>query len=287
MQEFELSRNITIGQFIPGGSVIHRLDPRTKIIAIVILAAAFAATRSILGILLLIGVILLLLQLAEIPIPFALSGLLPSLSVLVFLFMVQLFYQGWREPAGKIYFEWGWLRFTRYSVHLIILAALRLTGYLFLLSLLTLTTTASNLTHGLEILASPLRRIGAPVRELSMMYMIALRFVPILAEELERIMKAQASRGGPVGEQSFWRPDRTVRARIPLIVPLFLSALRRAEELVLAMDARCFIGSAARTKYVQLHTTILDPIAILVSLVTYVVIWRFPWPPLHQWLPGL
>jgi energy-coupling factor transport system permease protein len=285
--EFEFARNITIGQYIPGASVIHRLDPRAKIIATVILAAAFAATRSVIGTLLLIGAILLLVRLAGIPIGYALRGLLPSLSFLIFLLLVQLLYQGWREPAGRVYFEWGWLRFTRFSVHLVVLAALRFSGYLILLSLLTLTTTAGNLTHGLEILASPLRYVGLPVRELSIMYMIALRFVPTLASDLERIAKAQASRGGGIGQQNFWRPDLAARARLPLIVPLFLSALQRAEDLVLAMEARGFVSGARRTKFVQLRLTALDPVAVLGSLCIYFSLRQFPWPPLHQLLAGL
>ncbi len=285
--EFELARNVTIGQYIPGASFIHRLDPRTKIIVSIILAAAFAATRSLLAILLLVGVILLLVRLAGIPILYALRGLLPSLGFLIFLLLVQLLYQGWREPAGRVYFEWGWLRLTRYSVHLVVLAALRFSGYLILLSLLTLTTTAGNLTHGLELLASPLRYIGVPVRELSIMYMIALRFVPTLAADLEQIMKAQASRGGGMGQRNFWRPDLAARARLPLIVPLFLSALQRAEDLVLAMEARGFVGGAQRTKFVQLRFTALDPVVLLGSLGFYFSLRQFPWPPLHLWLPGL
>lgn len=285
--EFEFARNITIGQYIPGASAIHQLDPRTKIIVTIILAAAFAATRSLVGTLFLVTVILLLIRLAGIPIPYALRGLLPSLGFLVFLLLVQLLYQGWREPAGRVYFEWGWLRLTRYSVHLVVLAALRFSGYLILLSLLTLTTTAGNLTHGLELLASPLRYIGMPVRELSIMYMMALRFVPTLAADLEQIMKAQASRGGGLGQRNFWRPDLAARARLPLIVPLFLSALQRAEDLVLAMEARGFVSGAQRTKFVLLRFSALDPVALLGSLCIYFSLRQFPWPPLHQWLPGL
>jgi energy-coupling factor transport system permease protein len=275
--DFELARNIAIGQYIPGHSVIHRLDPRTKIIVTIVLAAAFSATRSLLANVFLVGLILLLVRMAEIPILFALRGLLPSLGVLLFAFTVQLFYQGWHEPAGQIYFEWGWVRITQYSVHLILLAGVRLTGYLFLLSLITLTTTASNLMHGFEWLVSPLRRIGVPVRELAVMYMIALRFVPTLAEELEQIMKAQASRCGPIGEQNFWRPDRTLRTRLPLIVPLFLNALRRAEELVVAMEARGFTSGARRTKYVQFHLTQLDLVAVLGGIVVYTMMRSMSW----------
>jgi energy-coupling factor transport system permease protein len=287
MQEFELLRNVTIGQYVPGASVVHRLDPRTKLVITVILAAAFAATRSLIGNLVIVTVILLLVRLADLPLRFVLRGLLPSLGALTLLFLFQLLYQGWREPAGQVYIEWGWLRITRVSLQFVILATVRFAGYLILLSLLTLTTTAGNLTHGLERLASPLRRIGVPVRELSIMYMIALRFVPTLAEELEQIMKAQASRCGQIGRVRFWRPDLAARARLPLIVPLFLSALRRAEDLVLAMEARGFVSGARRTSYVQLQFTLADPVAVASMAGVYMAIARLPWPPLHRLIPGL
>ncbi len=287
MNEFELLRNITIGQYIPGRSIIHQLDPRFKILSMIVLAAAFSATRSLVANLFILGFILLLAKLSGISPSYALRGILPTLGFLILLFIIQLFYQGWHEPAGTVYFEWWYIRFTRYSVHLISLSALRFVSYIVLLSLLTLTTTSSYLMHAIEIMLSPLKRFGVPVHEFALMNMIAFRFIPTLAEELERIMKAQASRGADLGRPSLWRPDRAARQRIPLIVPLFINALRRADELVMAMEARGYMGGNQRSKFVQLHAGAPDWIALLCAFVVYLTIRMLPWPPIHQIIPFL
>lgn len=285
--EFELLRNITIGQYIPGDSFIHNLDPRAKLIGVGILAATLSASRSIIAVLCAFALILFLVKLSDISPRYALRIVLPSLGFLSMLFVFQLLYTGWRNLEGVVYIEWGWIRITRYSVHLIILSAIRFVSYLVLISLLTLTTTSSNLMHAIEILLSPFKKIGLPVHEFALMNMIAFRFVPTLAGELEQIRKAQASRGADVGRQPWWRPDKVARARIPLIVPLFINALRRAEDLVLAMEARGYIAGGKRSKFVYLQGTLSDLIAILCAIVVYLLIWLFPWPSIHQVLPFL
>lgn len=287
MNEFELLRNVTIGQYIPGESVIHRLDPRFKLLAMLVLAATFSATRSLIANLVMLGFVLLLCKLAGISPRYALRGILPTLGFLILLFVLQLFYQGWREPSGEVYFEWWYIRITRYSVHLISLSMLRFVSYIVLLSVLTLTTTSSYLMHAIEILLSPLKRLGLPVHEFALMNLIAFRFIPTLAEELERIMKAQASRGADVGRVSWLRPDRAARQRLPLIVPLFINALRRADELVMAMEARGYIGGSQRSKFVQLHAGMGDWVALLCAFMVYLTLRMLPWTPLHQLLSFL
>jgi energy-coupling factor transport system permease protein len=200
---------------------------------------------------------------------------------------LQLLFQGRAEPAYRVYFEWGWFRITRFSLQLISVGIMRIVGFIFLTSLFTLTSTITELTHGMELLLSPFRRFGVPAHELALINMIALRFVPILAEEMERIMKAQASRGGDIGRQRMWRPDRAARAYLPLIVPLFLSGFRRAEELVLAMEARCYISGRQRTKFVVLQASGRD-VAVVVGTLAFtlfVVVYR--WPALHELLAAL
>jgi energy-coupling factor transport system permease protein len=287
MQEFEFARNITIGQYLPTGSMVHHLDPRAKVVATVCLILLFSSTRSLIATGLGIGLMLLITRLSRIPITYVLRGLLPMLTLLIILFIVQLLFQGWAEPSGRIYFEWGFLRITRLSLHSIVLAALRVVAFLFVISLLTMTTTATHLTHGIEILLRPLRRVGVPVHELAMVNMIALRFVPTLAEELETIMKAQASRCGNVGVQPMWRPDLAARARLPLLVPLFLTALRRAEDLVLAMDARCYVGGARRTSYFELRASPLDGIVVAGAVLVLLIWWLAPWPPVRSFVSFL
>lgn len=278
--EFELLRNVTIGQYIPTNSVVHRLDPRSKILAAILLGMAISVAPNLVAQLVLVLVLFAITKVAGLQVRYVLRGLLPSLRVLMFLFIIQLLFQGWREPSGQIFVEWYWLRITEYSLRVVALGVLRVIEFFILVSLLTLTTPATQLTHGVEILLGPLRRIGVPVHEVALMNMIALRFIPTLAEELEQIMKAQASRGGPIGQVRWWRPDLMARARIPLIVPLFLTALRRSEELILAMEARNYVSGAKRTRFVCLGWTTADTVAILLMVCIYLLAWRIQWPAL-------
>lgn len=276
--EFELLRNVTIGQYIPRESIVHRLDPRAKLLSVIFLGMAISVTTRMVAQVLLVLVLFLITKLSGLQIRYVLRGLLPSLRVLIFLFIIQLLFQGWREPSGQIFIEWGWLRITEYSLWVVALGVLRIIEFFVLLSLLTLTTPATQLTQALEILLGPLKRIGVPVHEIALMNMIALRFIPTLAEELERIMKAQASRGGAVGRVPWWRPDRLARTRIPLIVPLFLTALRRSEELIVAMEARGYVSGAQRSRFVQFSWTIMDTVVLLLMFCIYLLAWKVPWP---------
>ncbi len=276
--EFELLRNVTIGQYIPLGSLVHRMDPRAKLLSALLLGMAISVTRSMAAQLLLVLLLFGIARMAGLQIRYVLRGLLPSLRVLIFLFIIQLFFQGWREPSGVILVQWGWLRITEYSLWVVTLGVLRIIEFFVLFSLLTLTTPATQLTQGVEILLGPLRRVGIPVHEIALMNLIALRFVPTLAEELERIMKAQASRGNRASQTRWWRPDQMARARIPLIVPLFLTALRRSEELIVAMEARGYAGGAMRSRFVQFSWTLMDTVVVLLMVFVYLLAWQLPWP---------
>lgn len=284
---FELTRNIAIGQYIPTDSVIHRLDPRTKLLATLFLMVAISTVDSLLA----MGMLLLLLVsitwLAKLPFGYILRGFLRSWPVLAFFLTLALFYIGWQEPAGKVYLEWSYLRVTRAALQQITLSVLRLLAFMFLVSLPSLTTTVTHLTHGIRVLLSPLRRVGVPAHDIALVFMIALRFVPTLAEEAERVMKAQASRGGEIGNLSWRRPLQIGRALLPLIVPLFVNAFRRAEELAIAMEARCFIPGAERTSYTVLNADLLDFVATLVMLALCLAAMFATWPALHDRLPFL
>ena len=167
------------------------------------------------------------------------------------------------------------------------LSLLRLLCFLFLVSLPSLTTSVTELTHGIRILLSPFRRIGVPAHDIALVFMIALRFVPTLAEETERVMKAQASRGGEIGNLDWRRPVQIGRALLPLIVPLFVNAFRRAEELAVAMEARCFMPGADRTSYTVLQGDVIDIFATLIILAICLVALIAPWPALHTLSPIL
>ena len=283
MLNFELLRNVTIGQYIPTGSSIHRLDPRAKILAAAFLVLAISFNTSILATLLFVGVVTGIAWLSRVPFSYIWRGLLLGLPVLALIFFMQLLFLGSVEPAGQVYFEWGWLRITRYSVHLIVVSLIRITGFIFLTSLVTMTATTTELTHGTERLLRPFRRWGLPSHELALILMISLRFVPTLAEETERIMKAQASRGADLGG-SYWRPDKTIRALLPLIVPLFLNAFRRAEDLVLAMEARGYVGGDNRTNYIELHARPTDYAVVAVAFILMLLMFWSPFPALRELL---
>lgn len=280
--EFELLRNVTVGQYIPTGSPIHRLDPRAKLVAAGCLVLAVAFSRSILQ----VGVTLLLIvgiaTLSRISFGYLSRSIRLALPILALIFILQILFRGWEEPAGQIYFQWGWIRITHYSVQLMALGILRVVGLLFLFSLLTMTSTITELTHGVERLLAPFRRFGVPSHELALINMIALRFVPTFAQEMEQIMKAQASRGADIGGRNFWRPDKAARAYLPLIVPLFISAFRRSEELVYAMEARCYIGGDGRTKFVTLHSRPVDYAVVLAAVLYLAASVLIPWPSLQS-----
>lgn len=285
MENFELLRNITIGQYLPTGSVVHRLDPRAKILAGLCLLLAVSLSNKVVPVVVLLVTIIAIALAARVPFGYLLRGLLLGLPVLALVFVLQLIFQGRTEPAYRVYFEWGYLRVTRYSLQLITVGILRVIGFIFLTSLITMTATITELTHGMESLLTPFRRFGVPAHELALVNMIALRFVPTLAEEMERIMKAQASRGAEIGRQRIWRPDKAARSYLPLIVPLFLSGLRRGEELVLAMEARCYVSGGRRTKFVVLRGGRRDVAVVLGTLAVSVFVVAYRWPAIHELLP--
>lgn len=284
MENFELMRNVTIGQYLPTGSVIHHLDSRAKIVAGLCLLVTVSLSSTLVPVSLLLAVIIGVAVLARIPVSFLLRGLVLGLPLLAMVFTLQLIFRGQVEPAQKIYFEWGWFRITRLSLQGISVGILRILGFIFLTSLITLTATVTELTHGMESLLKPFRRFGVPSHELALINMIALRFVPVLAEEMERIMKAQASRGAELGGRRFWRPDKAARAYLPLIVPLFLSGFRRAEDLVMAMEARCYVSGEARTKFVVLHGTWRDALVVAGTLVFSIFMVAMRWPAMRELL---
>jgi len=284
---FELTRNIAIGQYIPTNSVIHRLDPRAKLLATLFLMIAISVVDSLLAMGVLLVTLVLITWLAKLPFGYILRGFIRSWPVLAFFLTLALLYIGWQEPAGKVYFQWLYLRVTRLALQLIMLSVLRLLSFMFLVSLPSLTTSVTDLTHGIRVLLSPFRRFGVPAHDIALVFMIALRFVPTLAEETERVMKAQASRGGEIGDLSWRRPVQIGRALLPLIVPLFVNAFRRAEELAIAMEARCFIPGAERSSYTILQGDIIDIVATVLIFGLCLLAMFATWPAIHTFLPIL
>lgn len=278
MSEFELLRNITLGQYLPTGSYLHRMDPRAKIVATIFLVAAVSFTPTLAGNALLVAVCLGIVALGRIPMTYALRGLLPALPLLAILAVMQLLFFGRAyDPSSPVIFHWGWIVVTAAVLRLVIVSAARFVELLFVTSVFTLTTTTTELTHGIESLLRPLRRFRVPGHELALVVTIAIRFVPTLALEAERLMKAQASRGGRIGGNRWQFIERT-RQMLPILVPLFTFALRRGEELIVAMEARAYTGGAGRTAYTVLAGSAGDWLVPAATLLFFIAMLRVPFP---------
>ncbi|MDY7041125.1 MAG: energy-coupling factor transporter transmembrane component T [Chloroflexota bacterium] len=284
MEDFEFLRNITIGQYLPGNSLMHRLDPRTKITIMILMVLAITFNISYLSNVILLVACFLLVIISQISVKYILSGIKPALGFIIFLSVLQLLFYGDAftpySTESRTFFRWGWIHITNGSLQLVIVSTLRFLQLMFLTSLLTNTTTTSELAHGIEDMLSPFSKIGLPGHELSLVVTIALRFVPILGEQLEIIMKAQASRGADLGTQGRFQFIQTARQAVVLVVPLFIDALRRAEDLVLAMEARCYVGGRGRTRLTHLHLVGRDYMAMFVvlSFSVFMLVYRGRFP---------
>lgn len=271
MEDFEFLRNITIGQYLPTGSVVHRLDPRTKILVLLFLVAAITFNISYTANIILLIVSFLYVRLSDVPAGYILSGVKPAIPFIIFLAAMQLLFYGNQFLPGNMpnitLFKWSIINITTGSVQLVIVSALRFLQLMFLASLLTNTTTTTELTHGMESLMRPLAPLGVPAHELSLVGTIALRFVPIFAEQLEIVMKSQASRGADIAAKGKLQFVQTARQVAALVVPLFIDAFRRAEDLILAMESRCYVGGRHRSHMVQLQFQRADYVALAANLV--------------------
>ncbi|MCS7172799.1 MAG: energy-coupling factor transporter transmembrane protein EcfT [Armatimonadetes bacterium] len=252
----ELLRSLSIGQYIPRDSPVHRLDPRTKLLATTVFMVALFLVRGFWGFAVFAAFLGATLALAQIPIGFALRSLRPVLLLLLLALVLQLFFG--TPEGGTVLVRLGPLVATREGLVQGLFVTARLVLLIVGTSLLTYTTSPVAIADGLERLLNPFRRVGVPAHELAMMMTIALRFIPTLVEETEKIIKAQTSRGADFESGG---PLRRARALLPVLIPLFVSAFRRAEELALAMEARCYRGGEGRTRMKQLRYTSRDAVA--------------------------
>ena len=234
-------KDITLGQFFPGNSVIHRLDPRTKLIVLIVYIVALFLAQSWISYGLLFLFLAAAIKVSTIPLKTIVRGLKPLVMILIFTGVLNLFFT--KEGPTLVSF-WG-LSITLGGVQRAVLMMARILMLITCTFLLTYTTSPIALTDGLESLMGPLKKIKVPVHDLSMMRCIALRFIPTLIEETDKIMNAQKARGADFENGSLM--DRA-RALIPILVPLFVSAFRRADELATAMECRCYQGGEGRTK---------------------------------------
>ncbi|MCY8232422.1 energy-coupling factor transporter transmembrane component T family protein [Priestia endophytica] len=255
-----MMNNMIIGQYVPGDSFIHRMDPRAKLIIVffyvaVIFLANNIISYSIIGLFAILAVLV-----SRVPIYFIIKGLKPILFIIIFTFLLHIF----MTREGEIIADIGFLKIYEGGVIQGIYISLRFLFLILLTTLLTLTTTPIEVTDGMETLLHPLKKVRFPVHELALMMSISLRFIPTLMDETDKILKAQTARGvdfssGPIKDR--------LKAVVPLLIPLFISAFKRAEELATAMEARGYQGGEGRTKYRQLSWGSIDTMALIIFFI--------------------
>ena len=246
--------NIMIGQYFPGDSFLHRMDARVKILLLLILLIEVFVFTSAPVYLLMTGITFLLIMTSKVPLRMVLRSLKPLWWIILFTFVLHLF----SHPGREIYRIWQFV-ITQEGVEQGALISVRLMLLIVLSTLLTFTTSPLKLTDALESLLSPFKRLGLPAHELAMMMTIALRFIPTLISETDKIMKAQQSRGADFVTGSIMS---RLKNMVPILVPLFLSAFRRADDLALAMESRCYRGGEGRTRMKEMKLGRLDYVAI-------------------------
>lgn len=257
-------KDITIGQYLPGNSIIHRLDPRTKILLVIGFITALFMVTDFVGYLIVAVFITHITITAKIPFKMIFKSIKPLLFFILFTAVINLF-----MTDGHSIFRFGIINITIEGVKLTLMMSLRLIFLVFGTSILTYTTSPIILTDGIESLLKPFRKIGVPSHEIAMMMTIALRFIPTIIDETDKIMKAQSSRGSDFESGNIMQ---RAKALIPILVPLFISAFRRADDLAMAMECRCYRGGENRTKLKELKLGKADGLGIAYSLIVYTLI---------------
>jgi energy-coupling factor transport system permease protein len=263
-----MMEKMIFGRYVPAESLIHRMDPRSKLLIIFIFVCIiFLANNGITYALIAIYT-LLMLGMSRIPVRFLYGGLKPVIWLVIFTFLLQLFF----TQQGTILYRIGPVKIYEEGLRQGLFISVRFFFLVLMTSLLTLTTTPIEITDGLETLLNPFKKLRFPVHEMALMMSIALRFIPTLMEETDKIMKAQIARGvefasGPLMER--------IKAVVPLLIPLFVSAFKRAEELATAMEARGYRGGEGRTKYRQLSWKLADSLQLVLLAVLTVLLILF------------
>lgn len=271
-------RDITIGQYYPAKSILHRLDPRVKIACTLLYLISLFLFKSVLGYLIATLFLAAVIKVSRVPFKFMVKGL----KAVVMLLMITVIFNLFLTDGGKTLVHVWIFKITETGLRTAVYMAIRLTYLIVGSSLMTLTTTPNALTDGIESLLHPLNKLKVPVHEIAMMMSIALRFIPILLEETDKIMKAQIARGADLESGNI-----IVRAKsmIPILVPLFVSAFRRANDLAMAMESRCYRGGDGRTKMKPLVYQSRDRAAYAITIAYVVaafVIGRYV--PFHIWI---
>ncbi len=248
-------RDITLGQYYPSGSLIHKMDPRFKIIATFSYIISLFLAGSIAAYLPVVLFLVLIIYISKVPVNYVLRGLKPIFLIILFTVSINLFF----TPGTEI-FRFGFISISDKGLEQAFYLGMRLILLIMGTSMMTFTTSPIELTDGLESLFNPLKKIGFPAHEIAMMMTIALRFIPTLLEEMDKIMKAQMARGTDFESGSLVNRAKNM---VPILVPLFISAFQRADELAMAMEARCYRGGEGRVRMKELKYHKRDAIAAL------------------------
>ncbi len=254
----ELLRDITIGQYFPGNSLIHRLDPRFKIVITVLYIIMLFAGGTYTGLAIGAAYALIAIALSKIKPKMFVKSIKPIMPFLLITALINLLL----VSSGEILWQWKFLKITDAGINISVFMIIRIVLLIAGTSLLTYTTSPITLTDAIERLLSPLKKLKFPVHELAMMMSIALRFIPTLIEETDKIMSAQKARGAEIDTGSFITRARNL---VSILVPLFISSFRRADELATAMECRCYNGGAGRTRLRQLKSAPRDYAALFVT----------------------
>lgn len=253
-------KNITLGQYLPGTSIIHRADPRTKIIMTLLFMIILFIVNSLWALLLAFAFVAAAFIISGISFKYAIRGMRPVLYIIIFTVVLNMFF-----TDGNVLLKIGPVKITEEGLVLAAVVSIRVFLLIASASIMTYTTTPITLTDGIEKLMNPLKKIKFPVHEMAMMMTIALRFIPTLIDETDKIMKAQASRGADIGSGNLLQRAKSF---IPVLIPLFVSSFRRADDLAIAMEARCYRGSKGRTsmrilKFAKIDVAILGVFCII------------------------
>jgi energy-coupling factor transport system permease protein len=256
------------GRYVPADSTLHKMDPRSKLLLVFLFVCIIFLANNLITYLFIAAFTVALLVMSKIPLRFLYNGMKPIFFLIIFTFILHILF----TKEGELLYQLGWLEIYKGGLIEGLFISLRFTFLILVTSLLTLTTTPISITDGMEILLHPLKKWKLPVQELALMMSISLRFIPTLMEETDKIMKAQTARGvdfssGPIKER--------VKAIVPLLVPLFVSSFKRAEELAIAMEARGYRGGEGRTKYRQLSWQLRDTLLMVALLVLTVLLLLF------------
>lgn len=257
-------KDITIGQYFPGESIVHRFDPRLKIITMIFFIISLFFINTFIPYIFVAIYLFIIIKIGNLPLKVVLKGLKPLRWILLITFVINIFFL-----PGEPLFKLGFLTISKEGLKTACLMAIRLMFLVLGTSLLTYTTSPIELTDGIEALLKPMKKIGVPSHEIAMMMTIALRFIPTLIEETDKIMKAQMARGADFESGNIIKRSKNL---VPLLVPLFVNSFRRADELATAMEARCYRGGVGRTKMKVLVLEKYDYSIFLGNIVFFLIL---------------